>query len=75
MLKLSTASISCKVEIEMNILTVPIELLFSCDNYRLEYKNENYYLKTEQLFSEEKLIFNIQNYVQGENLIVKTRIE
>ena len=77
LVKLSTASISCEIEIEieMNILTVPIELLFSCDNFRLEYKNENYYLKNDILISGEKLIFNIQNYVQGENLIVKTRIE
>ena len=75
LLKLSTTSIRCEVEIEMKILTVPIELLFSCDNFRLEYKNENYYLKTDILISGEKLIFNIQNYVQGENLIVQTRIE
>ena len=45
----------------MKILTVPIELLLSCENYTLEYINENYYLKDYQLFSEEKLVFEIEN--------------
>lgn len=60
-LKLSAGNSGCEVEIEMKILTVPIELLLSCENYTLEYINENYYLKDYQLFSEEKLVFEIEN--------------
>ena len=57
------------------ISTVPIELLFSCDNYKLQFKNENYNLETKQLIYKEKLIFNIQKYIKGENINIKHRIE
>ena len=59
----------------MKILTVPIELLISCENYKLEYINGVYHLKTYQLFSKEKIIFRIQNYLKGEENIIKARME
>ena len=74
-LKLTAGYTACEIEIEMQILTIPIQLLFSCENYKLEFKNGSYYLKTNQLFSSEKLIFKIQNYIKGDNNKIKTRIE
>ena len=70
-----TAGDTCKVEIEMQILTVPIQLLFSCENYELEFKNDSYYLKTNQLLSKEKLTFKIENYIKGDNNKLKVRID
>ena len=70
-----TAGDTCEVEIEMQILTVPIQLLFSCENYKLEFKNDIYYLNTNQLFSKEKLVFKIQNYIKGEYNKFKIRID
>ena len=70
-----TAGDTCKVEIEMQILTVPIQLLFSCENYELEFKNDSYYLKTNQLLSKEKLTFKIENYIKGDNNQLKVRID
>ena len=49
LLKLKAGTSECKIIIEMNIITVPLQILFSCENYQLQYINENYYLKTEQL--------------------------
>ena len=74
-LKLSAGKSECEVEIEMKILTVPVELLLSCENYKLEYINRNYYLKTYQILSEEKLVFTIQNYIKGDNNEMKARID
>jgi hypothetical protein len=76
-LKLTSTSSNAngEVEIEMKILTVPIELLISCENYKLEYINGVYHLKTYQLFSKEKIIFRIQNYLKGEENIIKARME
>ena len=76
-LKLTSTSSNAngEVEIEMKILTVPIELLISCENYKLEYINGVYHLKTYQLFSKEKIIFKIQNYLKGEENIIKARME
>ena len=76
-LKLTSTSSNSQgeVEIEMQILTVPIEILLSCENYELEYVNGVYYLKTYQLFSKEKIIFKIQNYIKGENNMIKSRFE
>ena len=74
-LKLIAGETDLEVEIEMKILTIPIELLLSCENYKLEFKNGNYHLKSNQLFSKEKLIFKIQNYIEGENMQIKTRID
>ena len=74
-LKLTAGNSNCEVEIEMKILTIPIELLLSCENYKLEFINEYYYLKTNQLFSKEKLVFKIQNYFKSDNLEIQTRIE
>ena len=59
----------------MKILTVTIELLISCKNYKLEYINGVYHLKTYQLFAKEKIIFRIQNYLKGEENAIETRIE
>jgi len=59
----------------MKILTVPLELLISCENYKLEYINGVYHLKAYQLFSKKKIIFRIQNYLKGEENAIKTRME
>ena len=59
----------------MKILTVPLELLLSCENYESEYINGVYYLKTYQLFSKEKIIFKIQYSLKGEKNIIKSRLE
>ena len=75
LLKLTSGGKNCNVEIEMKILTLPIETLLSCENYKLEYINGNYHLKTNKLFAKEQLIFNIQNYIQGVNNKVKPRID
>jgi len=75
LLKLTAGGTSFDLEIEVTILTIPIELLLSCENYKLEYFNDNYYLKANQLFSEEIIKFNIMNYLEGEKLIIKTRID
>ena len=76
-LKLTSTSSNSKgeVEIEMKILTIPIEILLSCDNYELEYINGVYRLKTYQLFSKEKIIFRIQNYLKGDKNIIKSKFE
>ena len=74
-LKLTAGNSNCEVEIEMKILTVPIELLLSCEMYKLEFINENYYLKTNQLLSQEKIVFKIQNYFKSDNIEMQTRIE
>ena len=63
-LELKTKEAHFQIEIEVKILTLPIKLLLSCNNYKLEYMNNNYYLKTNQLYSKEELIFNIQNYFE-----------
>ena len=63
-LQLKTREAHFQIEIEVKILTIPINLLLSCKNYKLEYKNNKYYLKTQQLYSKEELIFNIQNYFE-----------
>ena len=72
---LSAGKSNCELEIEMKILTVPIELLLSCENYKLEFLNQNYYLKAYQLLSNENLIFTIQNYIKGDIYEIQTRIE
>ena len=77
-----------EIEIEMQILTVPIELLLSCSNYKLEFKKASitltpgnleeedyYYIKADVLLSNEELIFKIQNYMQGDNYLIKTEYE
>jgi len=61
-LELKTKEDHFQIEIEIKILTVPLKLLLSCNNYKLEYMNDSYYLKTNELFPNEELIFNIQNY-------------
>ena len=58
----------------MKILKVPIELLISCENYKLEYVKGNYYLKAYQFFSKEKIIFKIQNYIKSDNIEMQTRV-
>ena len=74
-LKLKAGETICEVEIEMQILTVPIQLLFSCEKYNLEFKDSIYHLKTNLLFSNEKVVFNIQNYIKGDNNKIKVRID
>ena len=75
LLKLTSGNSNCEMEIDMKILTLPIETLLSCENYQLEYINGNFHLKTNKLFSKEKIIFHIQNYIKGENNIIKERID
>ena len=74
-LKLTAGNTTFNLEVEVTILTISIELLLSCDNYKLEYFNDNYYLKVNQLFSDDQIKLNIQNYLEGENLLIKTRID
>ena len=75
LLKLTAGNTTFNLEVEITILTIPIELLLSCENYKLEYFNDYYYLKENQIFSEEQIKFCIQNYLEGENILVKTRID
>jgi len=70
-LELKTKEDHFQIEIEIKILTVPLKLLLSCKNYKLEYMNDSYYLKTNELFSNEELIFNIQNYFGEEKRKMK----
>ena len=53
---------------------MPIEILLSCENYQLQYIKGNYVLKTNQLYTTEKLIFHIDNYISGEKNQIKARI-
>jgi len=59
----------------MKILTLPIEILLSFKNYKLEYIKGNYHLKTNKIFTKEQLIFDFQNYIQCENYTKKERID
>ena len=59
----------------MKIVALPIETLLSCKNYQLEYIKGNYHLKANKLSAKEQLIFDIQNYIQGENYTIKERID
>lgn len=59
----------------MKILTLPIEILLSFKNYKLEYIKGNYHLKTYRIFAKEQLIFDFQNYIQCENYTKKERID
>ena len=75
LLKLTSGKTNCEMEIDMKILTLPIETLLSCENYQLEYINGNFHLKANKLFSKEKIIFHIQNYIKGQKNIIKERID
>ena len=75
LLKLKSRDSYCDVEIDMKILTLPIETLLSCENYKLEYIEGNFILKTKRLLSNEQLVFHIQNYIQGEYNSIKARME
>ena len=75
LLKLTSGNTNCQVEIEMKILTLPIETLLSCKDYQLEFIKGNYHLKANKLFAKEKLNFDIQNYIQGESYTIKERID
>ena len=74
-LELKSKETHFQIEIEVKILTLPIKLLLSCNNYKLEYMNNNYYLKTNQLYSKEELIFNIQNYFEEVKIKFKNTID
>jgi len=74
-LQLKTREAHFQIEIEVKILTIPINLLLSCKNYKLEYKNNKYYLKTHQLYSKEELIFNIQNYFEEGKIKFNNKID
>ena len=52
------------LDLETNIIikTVPISILFSCEDYGLQYYNDKLYLSTSELFYGEEIIFNINNY-------------
>ena len=52
------------LELKTNITvkTVPISILFSCEDYGLQYFNDKLYLSTRQLFYGEEILFNINNY-------------
>ena len=75
LLKLVAGQANYEIIIDAKILIIPMELLLSCKNYKLEYKNGNFYLKTNELYSEEILIFEIQNHFEGENILIKTKID
>ena len=64
-----------EIPIEIKILRVSIKILFSCNNYKLEFFKGNFYLKTNKLYPEEKLIFNINNYIKVIDIIDKTMVE
>jgi hypothetical protein len=63
-LYLKSGDSECEIKIEMNIFTIPFEILLSCSKYELEYnkENEEYRLLTDKLLYGEELIFDIQNY-------------
>lgn len=75
LLKLTSGDINCEIEIEIKLLIKPIEILLLCKNYKLEYLNNYYYLKSKLLYSKEKLIIEFRNYFEGENIIIKSRID
>ena len=75
LLKLKTNETDFQIEIEVKIITLPINLLLSCNNFKLEYMNNNYYLKTNQLYSNEELIFNIQNYFEEGKIKFRNKID
>ena len=74
-LQLKTREAHFQIEIEVKILTIPINLLLSCKNYKLEYRNNKYYLKTHQLYSKEELIINIQNYFEEGKIKFNNKID
>jgi len=74
-LELKTRETHFQIEIEVKILTVPFNLLLSCKNFKLEYMNNKYYLKTHQLYSKEEIIFNIQNYFEEGKIKFKNKID
>ena len=63
-LYLKSGDSECEIKIEMNIFTIPFEILLSCSNYELEYnkEKEEYHLLTNKLLYGEEIIFDIQNY-------------
>ena len=74
-LKLTSGEAKYEIIIDINILNVPCALLLSCEEYKLEYTNGNYYLKTNKLYSNQIINFKIKNYYKGENIIIKQRID
>ena len=41
----------------------------------MTFVNGNCYINTNSLFSNERLIFNLLNYYEGENFIIKAKIK
>ena len=66
-LYLKSGDSECEIKIEMNIFTIPFEILLSCSKYELEYnkEKEEYHLLANKLFYGEEIIFEIQNYDSG----------
>ena len=59
------------LELDINIVvkTLSISLLFSNDKYEMEYKNNRFYLKTNELFSNEQLTFKFENFKIKKNYL------
>jgi len=74
LLNLKAGESNFDIELDIKLLTLPIEILLSCENYQLKYIKGNYVLKTDQLYTAEKLKFHIDNYIIGEKNQIKTRI-
>ena len=74
LLNLKAGESNFDIELDIKLLTLPIEILLSCENYQLQYIKGNYVLKTNQLYTTEKLIFHIDNYISGEKNQIKARI-
>ena len=55
-LYLKSGDSECEIKIEMNIFTIPFEILLSCSKYELGYNknNEEYHLKTDNYYMEKK---------------------
>ena len=73
-LKLISGQSNYEIILDINILIVPNELLLSCRNYKLELKNGNYYIYTNDLISRENLIFKIKSHFKGEYYFIETKI-
>lgn len=74
-LKITSSLSNPSGEFEIKTLTVSLEILLSWENYELLYKNRIYHLKAYQLFSKGKFTFRIQNYLKGEENIIKEKFE
>ena len=61
------------LNINIIVKTISISLLFSNDKYEMEYKNERFYLKTNELFSNEELLFKFENFRMNNEVYFKVK--